>query len=112
MLIHTLHGMPMPHCAVDLRSRFQNEMVEAWHGRGMSCVNQTRPQCVDQMGKTQSTPFWHGMAGKGMGATWYMCQPFMFSLVRDVVTAAVIGTVVNCSVAKKACFHRNVHINR
>jgi hypothetical protein len=30
-----------------------NGMVVAWHGRGMACVNQTRPHCVNQMGKTQ-----------------------------------------------------------
>jgi len=27
-------------------------MVRAWHGRGMASVNQTRPHCVNQMGKT------------------------------------------------------------
>jgi hypothetical protein len=27
------------------------------HGRGMARVNQTRPHCVNQMGKTQSKPF-------------------------------------------------------
>src|SRR5215510_1029345 len=56
MLIHTNHAMPMPRCAVALRNRFQNDMVVAWHGRGMACVNQTRPNCVNQMGKAQSQP--------------------------------------------------------
>jgi hypothetical protein len=50
------HAVPMPRCAVALRSRFQNDMVVAWHGRGMACVKQTRPDCVNQMGKTQSKP--------------------------------------------------------
>jgi hypothetical protein len=31
MLIHTYHAVPMPRCAVALRSRFQNGMVVAWH---------------------------------------------------------------------------------
>jgi hypothetical protein len=31
-------------------------MVVAWHGRGMSCVNQTWLQCVNKMGKTKSKP--------------------------------------------------------
>jgi len=31
-------------------------MVRAWHGRGMASVNQTRPHCVNQMGKTHSKP--------------------------------------------------------
>jgi hypothetical protein len=35
MLIHTRHAMPIPRCAVVLRSRFQNGTVVAWHGRGM-----------------------------------------------------------------------------
>jgi len=29
-------------------------MVGAWHGHGMASVNQTRPHCVNQMGKTQA----------------------------------------------------------
>jgi hypothetical protein len=37
MLIHTYHVMLMPRYAV------------AWHGRGMSHANQTRPNCVNQM---------------------------------------------------------------
>jgi hypothetical protein len=34
MLIHTYHAVPMPRCAVALRSRFQNGMVVARHGDG------------------------------------------------------------------------------
>jgi hypothetical protein len=50
--------MPMPRCAMALRSRFRNGMVVAWYERGMgaACVNQTRTHCVNQMGKTQSRP--------------------------------------------------------
>jgi hypothetical protein len=40
-------------------------MVRAWRGRGMASVNQTRPHCVNQMGKTQCKPLvtrhGHGM---------------------------------------------------
>jgi hypothetical protein len=50
------HTMPMPCCAVALRSRFHNGVVVEWHGRGMACVNQTRPHCVNKMGKTQTKP--------------------------------------------------------
>jgi hypothetical protein len=46
------HAMPIPRRAVALRSHFQNGMVEAWHWRGMACVNKTRPDCANQMGKT------------------------------------------------------------
>ena len=31
-------------------------MVKALHGRGMASVNQTRPHCVNEMGKTHSKP--------------------------------------------------------
>jgi hypothetical protein len=53
----------MPRSAVALRNRFQNGMVVAWQGNGMGCVNQTRPHCVNLMGKTQSKPLAerHGM---------------------------------------------------
>jgi hypothetical protein len=34
----------------------KNGMVGAWHGHGMASVNQTRPHCVSQMGKTHSLP--------------------------------------------------------
>jgi hypothetical protein len=74
MLIHICHAIPTPRYAVALKSRFQNSMVVAWHGRGMACVNQTRPYCVNQMGKTQSKPLaaWHdrGMAWERCG----MCE--------------------------------------
>jgi len=39
-------------------------MVRAWHERGKASVNQTRPHFVNQMGKTHSNPWWHGMAGE------------------------------------------------
>ena len=34
----------------------------AWYGHGMASVNQTRPHCVNQTGKTHSKPLaaWHG----------------------------------------------------
>jgi hypothetical protein len=63
-----------------LRSRFQNGKVVTWHGRGMACVNQTRPLCVNQMGKSQYKPLavWYGRGaeweqhGNGMGTTSYV----------------------------------------
>jgi hypothetical protein len=74
MLIRTCHAMPMPRCAVALKSRFQNGMVVAWHRRDMAYVNQTRPQCVNQMGKTQPQ---HLAARHGRGTAWArhgMCE--------------------------------------
>ena len=48
-LIHTCHAMPMPcsNHAVLLKATTQ-------YGRNMATVNQTRPHCVNQMGKTHS----------------------------------------------------------
>jgi hypothetical protein len=42
--------------AVLCRGLEKNGMVRAWYGRGMTSVNQTRPHCVNQMGKTHSKP--------------------------------------------------------
>jgi hypothetical protein len=58
-----------PRCAVTLKSSFQNVMVVVWHGRGRACVNQTRPHCVNQPGKTQSK---HLAERHGMGTAWYV----------------------------------------
>jgi hypothetical protein len=87
MLIHTCHAMPIPRCAVALRSRFQKGMTMVWHGRGMTCVNQTRSHCVNQMGKTQTKLLAarHGR-GIGMGAAWErhgMCE--LALIVSDLV---------------------------
>jgi len=30
----------------------KNDVVTAWHARGMASVNQTQPHCVNQMKKT------------------------------------------------------------
>ena len=42
-------------------------MVGAWHWRGMGSVNQTRPHCVNQMGKRYSKPL---AARRGNGTVW------------------------------------------
>jgi hypothetical protein len=63
------HVMLRPCRAVPLRSCFKNGLVVAWHGRGMACVNQIWPHCVNKMGKTQSKHFW---ALHGRGMAWYV----------------------------------------
>ena len=45
----------------------KNGMVRAWHGRGMASVKQTRPHCVNQMGKTHSKP---SAARHDRGTAW------------------------------------------
>jgi hypothetical protein len=52
----------------------KNGMVRAWHGRGMANVNQTRPHCVNQMGKKHSKTL---AARHGRGTAWAryaMCE--------------------------------------
>ena len=51
--------------AVLCRGLEKNGMVRTWHGRGMASVNQTRPHCVNQMGKTHSKPL-AARHGRGM----------------------------------------------
>ena len=45
--------------------RHGRSMAWAWHG--MASVNQTRPHCVDQMGKSHSKPL---AARHGRGTAW------------------------------------------
>ena len=83
-LIHTCHAAPMLcsdhaflHKATAQHGRLstamlccgleKNGMVRAWHGCGMTSVNQTRSHCVNQMGKTHSKPL---SAGYGRGSAW------------------------------------------
>ena len=52
----------------------KNGMVGAWHGHAMASVNQTRPHCVNHMGKTHSKPL---PARHGRGTAWErhaMCE--------------------------------------
>jgi hypothetical protein len=52
----------------------KNGMVRAWHGRGMTSVNQTRPHWVNQMGKAHSKTL---AARHGRGTAWArhaMCE--------------------------------------
>jgi hypothetical protein len=47
--------------------RLGRDMARARHGRGIACVNQIRPHCVNQMGKTQSKPL---AVRHGRGIAW------------------------------------------
>ena len=52
----------------------KNGMVGAWHGHGMASENQTRPHCVNQMGKTHSKPL-AARHGRGTAWEWHvMCE--------------------------------------
>jgi hypothetical protein len=75
MLVHTYHALsmllpfrhpvatlPRPCHGLErsLSKRHIRGMAGERHGNGMVCVNQTRPPCVNQMGKTQAGER-HGM---------------------------------------------------
>ena len=49
----------------------KNGIVGAWHGHGKANVNQTRPPCVNQMGKTQSKHL-AARHGRGIGTAYYV----------------------------------------
>ena len=60
-------------------------MAWARHGHGMASVNQTRPHCVNQMGKIHSKPL---AARHGMGPAWArhaMCES-AFTWLQIVMT--------------------------
>ena len=61
-----------------------NGMVGAWHGHGMVSVNQTRPHCVNQTGKTHSKLL---SAGHDRGTAWAwhaMCESALKSNIAIV----------------------------
>ena len=70
---HNMAVSRRPYCAVALRRRARSDHGM---GNGMACVNQIRPHCVNQMGKTHSKPSADGTAGerhgRGMGTACYM----------------------------------------
>ena len=69
----------------------KNGMVGAWHGHGMASVNQTRPHCVNQMGKTHSKPLVARTARHSRGtalARHAMCE--------SALTAFRLGKAPRC----------------
>jgi hypothetical protein len=70
----------------------KNGMVRAWHGRGMASVNQTRPHCVNQMGKTHFKPLW---------ARHAMCESALTLPLRAELRAVSQGSRLfrNCKTA-------------
>ena len=65
-----------PCCAVALRRTAWSEhgMGAGWAWHGMASVSQTRPHCVNQMGKTHFKPL---AARRGTGTAWSrhtMCE--------------------------------------
>ena len=58
-------------------------MDRARHGHGMASVNQTRPHCVNQMGKTHSKPLAARFATGTAWARHAMCESaFIYDRVK------------------------------
>ena len=66
-------------------------MVGAWHGHGMASMIQTRPHCVNQMGKTHSKPL---APGHGRGTAWARHGNGMLCVNRPLLELCVLGQVV------------------
>jgi hypothetical protein len=67
------HVALYPGLQKSLSERHGRGMGPVRHGHGMTCVNQTRPHCVNQMGKIESKPL-AARHGRGMGTAWHgMC---------------------------------------
>ena len=99
------HAMPCSDHAVLLKTTAQhvristamlcrgiekNGVVRARHGLGMASVNQTRPQCVNQMGKTHSKPL---SARHDRGTAWArhaMCESALSGSVSVHSTSTIM----------------------
>jgi len=83
--------------AVLCRGLEKNGMVRAWHGRCMASVNQTRPHCVNHMGKTQSKPL---AARHGRGTAWALhaiCESaFTGYPLHSLVSPSLLPCVTVC----------------
>ena len=115
-LIHTCHTMPMP-CsdhAVLLKATAQhgrletamlfcglekNGMVGAWHGHGMASVNQTRPHCGNQMGKTHSKPL---AARHGRVTAWARLWNGMLCVNRALLDHELCGCATSWSLFQRS----------
>ena len=75
----------------------KNGVVGAWHGHGMASVNQTRPHCVNQMGKTHSKPL---AARHGRGTAWARHGNGLLCVNRPLVIQLDLYFVTNHSSQK------------
>ena len=77
-------------------------MAWTWHGHGMASVNQTRPHCVSQMGKTKSKPL---AARHGNGRAWARHGKVMLCVNRPLDDQLFLSTrdVVNHKYYAEKC---------
>jgi hypothetical protein len=83
-------------------------MVRAWNGRGIASVNQTRPQCVNQMGKTHSKPL---AARHGRRTAWArhaMCESALttpLAVAKRPASHQVLKFLPSCRRGKLGVIH-------
>jgi len=79
-----------PCCAVALRRT-------AWRGHGMASVNQTRPHCVNQMGKTHYKPLatWHGRGTACYVWMYYESGAFILLYLLDLFIVCMATWLVS-----------------
>ena len=68
-------------------------MAGEWHGHGMVSMNQTRPNCVNQMGKTHSKPL-AARHGRGTAWAWHAMRESAFDVLKAVVVKDVTRSLI------------------
>ena len=119
-LIHTCRTMSMPcsDSAVLLKATAQhstavsrrsccglekNGTVGAWHGHGMASVNQTRPHCVNQTGKTHSKPIAARHGRRKAWALHAMCESAFVGIFKEAVCLAALLYLRKLTIHGKPC---------
>ena len=69
------------HSTAFSRRPLEQRHVRAWHGHGMASVDQKRPHCVNQMGKTHYKPL---VARHGRRMAWVRHRNSMLSVYRSL----------------------------
>ena len=78
----------------------KNGIVGAWNGNGMASVTQTRPHCVNQMGKTHSKPL---AARHGRGMAWArhaMCESAFMLVIAIYMFPSIRKLFLDWTVSK------------
>jgi hypothetical protein len=102
----------------DLHSAAVFDSHIPWHGLCESalCVNQTRPHCVNQMGKTQSTPLaerhGRGTAEERHGNGMVCVNPPSISVPLKTVPRTTLGTRAVCCRRLHYCIWAHCSIHR
>jgi hypothetical protein len=100
------HAVPMPRCAMTLRSRFQNGMDVAWHRRGMgaTCARHGRDMRATWARHARDMAVWmkHGMAWErrenGVRTAWCVCVSLKGVYSKTEARSSIVGAVETVSI--------------